>query len=131
MSEAKIALITGASRGLGRNTALSLARHGVHPIVTYHSRKDEANSVVREIESLGAQALALQLDTAAVSGFPAFTDAVRQALGTLGTDRFDYLVNNAGTGLHKSIADTSETEFDALCNIHFKGSSSLRRPCCR
>jgi NAD(P)-dependent dehydrogenase (short-subunit alcohol dehydrogenase family) len=121
MPDNKIALVTGASRGLGRNTVLSLARRGVNSIITYRSRKDEADAVVREIEGLGAAAIALQLDTANVTSFPSFTNAVSASLKSLGADRIDFLVNNAGTGLHKGIADTSEDEFDALCNIHFKG----------
>lgn len=121
MPDNKIALVTGASRGLGRNTVLSLARRGVNSIITYRSRKDEADAVVREIEGLGAAAIPLQLDTANVTSFPSFTNAVSAALKSLGADRIDFLVNNAGTGLHKTIAETSENEFDALCNIHFKG----------
>lgn len=121
MTNGKIALVTGGSRGLGRNTVLSLARRGVNSVFTYHSRDDEAREVVRQIEALGARSVALQLDTANIGSFPAFADAVRTALASLGDEKFDYLVNNAGTGLHKSFAETSETEFDALCNIHFKG----------
>lgn len=117
----KIALVTGGSRGLGRNTVLSLGRRGVHSIFTYHSREKEAGDVVREVEQAGAKAVALQLDTGDTAQFSRFVDEVRDALATLGGDRIDFLVNNAGTGLHKSIADTTEAEFDALYKIHLKG----------
>ena len=117
----KIALVTGGSRGLGRNTVLSLARRGVSSIFTYHSREEEAADVVREVQEAGAKAFALQLDTSDTSRFSAFVDEVRKTLATLGDDRFDFLVNNAGTGLHKSIAETDEREFDALYRIHLKG----------
>lgn len=117
----KIALVTGGSRGLGRNTVLSLARRGVSSIFTYHARQAEAAALVGEVERTGAKAVALQLDTSDPSRFPGFVEEVRKALATLGDDRFDFLVNNAGTGLHKSIADTREDEFDALYRIHLKG----------
>lgn len=118
----RIALITGGSRGLGRNTALHLARKGVDVILTYHSREAEARAAVAEIEGLGRRAVALQLDTGATAGFPAFAGQVKSALGTVwGRERFDFLVNNAGTGLHKAFADVTEQEFDALMTVHFKG----------
>lgn len=117
----KIALVTGGSRGLGRNTVLSLARRGVNSIITYHSREKEAADVVCEVEEAGAKAVALQLDISDTSRFSGFVDEAREALVTLGADRFDFLVNNAGTGLHKSIAETSENEFDALYRVHLKG----------
>lgn len=117
----RIALVTGGSRGLGRNTVLSLARRGVNSIITYHSREKEAADVVCEVEEAGAKAVALQLDISDTSRFSGFVDEAREALVTLGADRFDFLVNNAGTGLHKSIAETSENEFDALYRVHLKG----------
>lgn len=117
----KIALVTGGSRGLGRNTAVSLARRGVDVIVTYHSRASEAQAAVAEIETAGARAVALQLDSGDTSSFPGFVEQVHQALGVLGGERLDFLVNNAGTGLHKPIAETTEEDFDALYRIHLKG----------
>jgi len=120
--DTKIALITGGSRGLGRNTALALAHRGQDVLITYHSRKDEADAVVAEIEKLGRKARAFQLDTGKLADFPAFAAAVKQALSeTWGRQTFDHLVNNAGIGLHKPFAETSEAEFDLLMNIHFKG----------
>ncbi|MCB1492419.1 MAG: SDR family oxidoreductase [Rhodobiaceae bacterium] len=121
-TESKIALITGGSRGLGRSTALHLARKGVDVAFTYHSRKDAADAVVAEIEALGRKAVAFRLDTADAAAFPAFADAFGAALKEVwGRDSFDFLVNNAGTGVHATFAETSEAQFDALMNVHFKG----------
>lgn len=118
----KIALITGGSRGLGRNTAIHLARSGVDVVLTYHSNKAEADSAVAEIESLGRKAAALQLDTGDVASFEAFAASLRDTLKT-NWDRvtIDYLVNNAGIGLHVPFAEATEADFDRLTNIHFKG----------
>jgi NAD(P)-dependent dehydrogenase (short-subunit alcohol dehydrogenase family) len=118
----KIALITGASRGLGKNTAVTLAKKGVDVIVTYHNSDEEANNVVSTIASIGAQAVALQLDTANTKTFDGFVEQVKQSLqDKWQTDRFDFLVNNAGIGIHASFADTTEDDFDRLMNIHVKG----------
>ena len=117
-----ITLITGASRGLGRNTALSIARSGGDVIVTYRSQHAEAQSVVAEITALGRTAVALQLDTAQVGTFPAFVAALQQALSThWSRTTFDHLVNNAGHGDYALIADTTEAQFDSLVDVHFKG----------
>ena len=118
----KITLITGASRGLGRNTALSIARRGGDVIVTYHSRSAEAQAVVAEVQALGRKAVALQLDTGAVGTFAAFADQLRTALQTTWQrDTFDHLVNNAGHGEFAPFASTTEAQFDSLVNVHFKG----------
>lgn len=118
----KIALITGGSRGLGRNTALALASRGEDVIITYHSKKDEADNVVAEIEKLGRKAHAFQLDTGKVAGFVAFAADLKKVLADKwGRQSFDHLINNAGTGLHKPFAETTEADFDALLNVHFKG----------
>ena len=118
----KIALVTGASRGLGRNTALSIARHGGDVIITYRSGEAEAKSVVREIEALGRKAVALRLDVGDVSGIPSFVREVRSALrDTFGRDNFDHLVNNAGHGEMAPLAETTEAQFDALFDVHVKG----------
>ena len=117
-----ITLITGASRGLGRNTALSIARRGGDVIATYHSRSAEAQAVVAEIQALGRKAVALQLDTGAVGTFPAFADRLRSALqATWQRDTFDHLVNNAGHGEFAPFASTTEAQFDGLVNVHLKG----------
>jgi NAD(P)-dependent dehydrogenase (short-subunit alcohol dehydrogenase family) len=118
----KIALITGASRGLGRNTALNIARKGSDVIITYQSREEEARAVVAEIVAMGRQAIALQLDVSDVSASKLFTDQLRTALRkTWHRDTFDHLVNNAGHGDMASIAETTEAQFDKLVNVHFKG----------
>jgi NAD(P)-dependent dehydrogenase (short-subunit alcohol dehydrogenase family) len=118
----KIALITGGSRGLGRNTAIHLARSGVDVVLTYHSNKAEADSAVAEIESLGRKAAALQLDTGDVASFEAFAASLRDTLKTNWDHvTIDYLVNNAGIGLHVPFAEATEADFDRLTNIHFKG----------
>lgn len=118
----KIALITGASRGLGRNTALNIAREGSDVIITYQSREERARAVVAEIEAMGCTAIALQLDVGDVSAFKPFAERLRTALRkTWHRDTFDHLVNNAGHGDMASIAETTETQFDKLVNVHFKG----------
>lgn len=118
----KIALVTGSSRGLGKSTTLNLAKKGVDTIVTYHSNGEEAKKVVAEIEQLGGKAVALQLDTANTKTFDAFAGQVRQALqDTWQIDRFDFLVNNAGTGVYAAFVETTEEDFDHLMNIHVKG----------
>ncbi|MDN5289465.1 MAG: NAD(P)-dependent dehydrogenase, short-chain alcohol dehydrogenase family [Mucilaginibacter sp.] len=118
----KIALITGGSRGLGKNMALSIAKKGIDVILTYNSQKDEALAVVAQIEQAGQKAVALQLNTGDVKSFDAFFAQVTTSLkDTFNTDHFDFLVNNAGVGFHASFAETSEEDFDRLFNIHFKG----------
>jgi NAD(P)-dependent dehydrogenase (short-subunit alcohol dehydrogenase family) len=118
----KIAIITGASRGLGKSTALHLARQGIDIIGTYRSREDEARSVVAEIEALGGKAKMLQLDVGDSGGFETFATQVSALLsGYFKAERFDYLVNNAGIGLYASCAETTEAQFVQLMNVHFKG----------
>jgi len=120
--DGKIALITGGSRGLGRSMALHLARQGTDVILTYRSNRTEADAVVAEIAKLGGRAASLQLDTALVAGFDEFIARLRETLTTTwGRDRFDFLVNNAGVGVHASFAETSEVQFDELMNVHLKG----------
>jgi NAD(P)-dependent dehydrogenase (short-subunit alcohol dehydrogenase family) len=122
----RIAFITGGSRGLGRNAALSLARHGIDVILTYRSNSTEAQAIVTEIEKTGRRAAALPLDVGNVSGFDTFVAELRRTLQTRWQrDRFEFLVNNAGIGMHASFAETTEAQFDELVNIHFKGAFFL------
>jgi NAD(P)-dependent dehydrogenase (short-subunit alcohol dehydrogenase family) len=118
----KIAIVTGSSRGLGKSTALHLAKQGVNIIVTYHSNAEEAANVVAQIEALGKKAIALQLDSSNTSTFNGFVAQIQQSLkDKWQTDRFDFLVNNAGIGLYKPFIETTEDEFDHLMNIQVKG----------
>jgi NAD(P)-dependent dehydrogenase (short-subunit alcohol dehydrogenase family) len=118
----KISLVTGASRGLGRNTALSIARAGGDVVVTYQSRAEDAEAVVAEIRAMGRQAVALQLDVSEVSTFAGFARDLRASLkATWGRDAFDNLVNNAGHGDMAPITETTEAQFDRLIDVHFKG----------
>lgn len=114
-------LITGGSRGLGRNAALAVAASGSDVIVTYHSRADEAAEVVRQVEAAGRLAAALPLEVADADSFPAFADAVRGVLAGWRRERFDALVNNAGIGLRAPIAETTQAQFDELVRVHLKG----------
>ena len=117
----KIALITGASRGLGKNTALHLAAQGVDIIGTYHSKADEAQALVAQIEQRGGRAVMLKLDVSQSATFGDFVDEVASALkDVFAQDHFNFLINNAGIGVHASFADTSEEQFDRLVAIHFK-----------
>ena len=117
-----VSLVTGAGRGLGRNTALNIARRGGDVIITYRSGKDAAEGVVADVHALGRKAVALQLDTAEVASFPAFVHAVRAALRqNWQRETFDHLVNNAGHGEMADFAATTEAQFDALFNVHVKG----------
>lgn len=118
----KIALVTGGSRGLGRNMALRLAEHGSDVILTYNSNKEEAFAVVKEIEGNGRRAVTLQLNVSETKSFDDFIGHVSQILKEK-WDRttFDFLVNNAGVEANGSINETSEETFDLLLNVHFKG----------
>jgi NAD(P)-dependent dehydrogenase (short-subunit alcohol dehydrogenase family) len=118
----KIAIVTGGSRGIGRNTVVSLATRGVRSILTYHSHRAEADAVVAAVRDAGAQAVAVQLDTGDVSAFDTFEQSVQSALKSLGATHFDYLVNNAGNNHHNmAFEKTTEEELDSLYNVHFKG----------
>lgn len=118
----KIAIVTGGSRGLGRNTVQHLARRGVDAIVTYHARQDEAEAVVADVAAQGGCAVALQLDVTKIGSFAFFAEDVRSVLAKhWQRESFDFLVNNAGIGIHAMFAETTEAQFDALMNIHLKG----------
>lgn len=125
-STTRIALVTGASRGLGRSTALKLAEQGVDVIVTYKDSESDAHDVVRQIEALGRRAVALHLDVADSRSFAVFAERVKSVLAnSWQSEQFDYLVNNAGIGFQASFAETTEEQFDLLVNIHLKGTFFL------
>jgi NAD(P)-dependent dehydrogenase (short-subunit alcohol dehydrogenase family) len=118
----RVALITGGSRGLGRNSAVNLSRRGVGIILTYHSDREEAQSVVGEINLAGGEAIALQLDTGNIASFDVLVGEVRGLLRDIwGRERFDFLLNNAGVGLAAPFAETTEAMFDQLMRVHLKG----------
>nr|WP_298140926.1 SDR family oxidoreductase [uncultured Pseudomonas sp.] len=118
----KIAIITGASRGLGRSAALHLAAQGVDIIGTYHSKADEARRLAGEVELLGGRVLMLRLDVGQSDSFAAFRSEVAAGLHRhFGREDFDFLINNAGNGIYASLAETSEAQFDQMMNVHLKG----------
>lgn len=118
----QIALITGASRGLGRNMALHLAKRGVHIIGTYRSGAVEAEAVRQEIEAMGGKVAMLALDVTNTESFPTFAEQMSETLKTVfNRERFDLLVNNAGNGLFANFADATEAQFDSLATTHLRG----------
>ena len=122
MTKSKIALVTGGSRGLGRNMSIALAKKGIDVVLTYNSNKEAADEVVAEIESLGQKAHAFQLNMANIKEFDGFIAEVTKKLQEAnGSPNFDFLVNNAGTALYKPFAETTEEELDDMVNIHYKG----------
>jgi NAD(P)-dependent dehydrogenase (short-subunit alcohol dehydrogenase family) len=116
-----VAIVTGGSRGLGRNMVRSIAGRGTDVIFTYQSNSAAADELVAEVEGIGRRAAALQLDAGGAGTFGAFVDQVRGVLQDWGTDRFQFLVNNAGIGIYATIAETTEEQFDRLMGIHVKG----------
>ena len=118
----KIALVTGGSRGLGKDMALRLAEKGIDVILTYNSKVLEAQDVVSQIEQTGRKAATLQLNTGDIKSFDAFIDQLTDTLTQkFGTNHIDFLINNAGTGGYKLVTEATEDFFDELLNIHFKG----------
>ncbi|MCK8493874.1 SDR family oxidoreductase [Spirosoma sp. RP8] len=121
-AQSKIALVTGGSRGLGRNMAINLAKKGIDVVLTYNSNQEEADKVVAEIQALGQKASAFQLDASNVKSFEGFFGQVTAYLNdTYGAPRFDFLINNAGTALYSLFAETTEEQFDTVLNVHYKG----------
>ena len=121
-TECKIALVTGGSRGLGRNMVINLAKKGIDVVFTYNSNREKADEVVAEIQSLGQKAKAFQLDTSNVKVFDGFFKQITEYLKVQsGSAKFDFLINNAGTALYAPFAETTEAQFDEVMNIHYKG----------
>lgn len=118
----KIVLLTGGSRGLGKNAAIHLAEKGLNVILTYQSKKEDAEATVMELERIGIKAAAIQLNVAEIKSFDSFFAEVKSVLNSVfHAEKFDYLVNNAGIGIHVPFAETTEEQFDTLLNIQFKG----------
>ena len=118
----KVALVTGGSRGLGKNMAIAIAKKGIDVVLTYNTNKEAADQVVAEIESLGQKAVAFQLDVSNIKSFDSFTEQVKTYLQkNTGSPNIDFLINNAGTALYALVADTTEEQFDAAINVHYKG----------
>lgn len=121
-NQTKIALVTGGSRGLGKNMALALAGKGIDVMITYHSNETEAQKVVEAIQQLGRKATSFQLDTSNTALFEGFFNQVSVYLNEqYGKPNFDFLVNNAGTALYASAAETTEEQMMQIFNIHYKG----------
>ena len=126
----KIALVTGGSRGLGRNMAVALAKKGIDVVLTYHSNKEAADKVVSEIQSTGRKAFALPLDTSNNSLFDPFIKSLTALLQEkTGSPNFDFLINNAGTALYAPAEQVTEAQMDAIYNIHYKGVFFLTQKC--
>ncbi len=118
----KIALITGGSRGLGRNMALAIAKKGIDVVITYNSNKAAADEVIDQINLMGQSAVAFQLDTSDITGFDTFVESLTKHLtAETGIPNIDFLVNNAGTALYSPVTETTEAQMDAVFNIHYKG----------
>ena len=121
-NKTKIALVTGGSRGLGKEMALRLAEKGIDVIVTYHTREQDALNVIAQVEQKGQRAAALQLDTSHVKSFDSFFNKLEDVLqNKFDTGHFDFLINNAGIGRHALVGQVTEEMFDELMNVHFKG----------
>jgi NAD(P)-dependent dehydrogenase (short-subunit alcohol dehydrogenase family) len=117
----QIAVLTGASRGLGRSIALHLARAGVAVVGTYHRSKDQADAVAAEIGAAGGRAVMLPLDVTQTTSFGAFADRLGETLnGGFSRADFDFLINNAGVGINVPFAETTEEQFDELVLTQFK-----------
>ncbi len=117
----KIALVTGGSRGLGKDMALSLSKVGIDVILTYNTKKTEAEKVVSEIKENGQKAVALHFDVSNIKSIDGFIEQVLHSLKSeWNTDKFDFLINNAGIGATIPIPQVTEESFDNLLNIHFK-----------
>lgn len=122
MNHNKIALVTGGSRGLGKDTALQLAAKGLDVIITYNTRSEDAQQAAAQIEAAGSKAAALQLNTGKLAGFDSFADQLKTVLkDRFGVDKFDFLINNAGHGGYSPIEEVTPDFFDDLLNVHFKG----------
>ena len=121
-TKTKLALITGGSRGLGKNAAIKIAEKGLDVIITYNTNQEEADKTVAEIAALGRKAIAYQLNTKDVKSFDAFVKTIGDHLEeNTGSRNIDFLINNAGTALYQPITQVTEEQLDDMVDIHFKG----------
>lgn len=126
----KIALVTGGSRGLGKDMAINIARRGIDVILTYRTKETEALETIREIEALGSRAVALQLDMGDFQSIGSFVQKMQETLQTnWGSSRFDFLINNAGMGATIPFLQVTEEVFDNFLNVHFKSIYFLTQKC--
>ncbi|MFT3910453.1 MAG: SDR family oxidoreductase [Ferruginibacter sp.] len=122
MNKNKIALVTGGSRGLGKNMAIAIAKKGIDVVITYNANKEAADEVVKEIQSLGQKGMAFRLDTSNIQLFDGFMQELTNYLVTeTGATHFDYLINNAGTALYAPVTTVTEEQMDDIYNVHYKG----------
>lgn len=117
MLTGKVALVTGAGRGIGRQIALTLAGYGADVIVNYNGSKEKAEEVVCEIESMGRKAIAVQCT---VADFEACGKMIEDMLAAFG--HIDILVNNAGITKDNLVIRMSEEDFDAVIETNLKGT---------
>ncbi|WP_149275232.1 SDR family NAD(P)-dependent oxidoreductase [Pareuzebyella sediminis] len=118
----KIALVTGGSRGIGADIAQNLAKKGIEVIITYRSNSDAAEAVVAKIKQMGQKAVAFELDVADIASFDQFFTQIASYLEMKdGRSKFDFLINNGGTGIYRPFLETNEAHFDEMMNVHLKG----------
>lgn len=118
----KIALVTGGGRGLGKDMALSLAKKGIDVIITYYNKMEDADKVAAEIITTGQMSASLKFDVSDIQSIDNFIKQLSETLKTkFNSDRFDFLINNAGIGATIPIDKVTEDVFDDFVNVHFKG----------
>src|SRR5690606_23779006 len=117
----KVALVTGGSRGIGRDIALRLADKGLDVIITYHTQAQAAEDVLQLIQSKGVKGAIFQLDTGNTKSFDAFVENLKSYLDKGGYQQLDFQINYAGTALYGKVEEVSEKQLDDADNIHFKG----------
>lgn len=126
----KIALVTGGSRGLGKEMALSLARKGIDVIITYRTNEEEASNVAASIQQLGRKTAVLHLDMSRLQDLDQFINTLKGTLQTVWqSNSFDFLINNAGMGATVPFEKVTEDLFDEFMNVHFKGVYFLTQKC--
>ncbi len=120
----KAAIVTGGSLGIGSSIALSLAEHGADVAINFRKHKEEADEIVRKIESLGGRGLAVRADVSSFEDAEKMVNQVRETFGSL-----DILVNNAGVNWDGVIWKMSEEQWDTVLNINLKGFFNYIRLC--